>query len=435
MRRFDHLGEITLADGSRFPPERFSELGTRLTADLNGARIRVGAGVTIDTINKAPEPAGLKLPIVMGSTGSATAGACAANGTAGANSLRYGTAANMACHVRGVLGTGEVIARDVECAPSVNGPDRCIIRSDRFTHGDHLVGSQGVLGLITEVTYQIFPREKDQVIVLLPVPDMATANHFREQLNHRWGSGQTAVELFEIISRSTLARARSHAGQSLRDGLGIAPYYALVALTSQVAWKPSALGSAFVDRVLSFLMTEARDPEGGLPYAGGNIDFDHDTNRLLCLREACSGMSHLLPKQAYDVVLPLRNLDAFVARLESAMATGFPDLQFSIFGHAGVGALHLHAIALSDEALAAARETLDEVVLDLVQDLDGCPWAEHGIGTKWAEQWQRRTPVEVQKEMLKIKRRCDPDNVLGSRLFGFHQLLSRERTQLGPPLA
>mgnify|MGYP006297334265 FL=1 len=135
-------------------------------------------------------------------------------------------------------------------------------------------------------------------------------------------------------------------------------------------------------------------------------------------------MSRLLPKQSYDVVVPVAQLDAFVADLEQAVAGAHPDLLLSVFGHGGVGALHLHAIAPDQATIDASGDDLDELVFDLVDAHGGSPWAEHGVGSKWADQWQRRTPADVQQEMLRLKRRCDPDNVLGSRLFGFDRLLA-----------
>jgi FAD/FMN-containing dehydrogenase len=101
----------------------------------------------------------------------------------------------------------------------------------------------------------------------------------------------------------------------------------------------------------------------------------------------------------------------------------FPDFRLGLFGHAGVGALHLHAIASAAAILDAARAELDRLVFDLVQAHGGSPWAEHGVGRKWGAEWQRRTPPEVRAEMLALKRRCDPDNVIGSRLFGFDRML------------
>ncbi|MBD3222513.1 FAD-binding protein [bacterium] len=424
MTRFDTVGEATLADGTTVAPGRLGDLAGRAPAELRGARIRVGAGATIDAINEVLAPAGLKLPIVMGSTGSATAGACAANGSAGANAIRYGTAADMARYVRGVLGTGEIVAQEVPRRPRLTDPEHCAIRADRFSHGESLVGSQGALGLITEVTYEVVPVARDQAVALLPVPDVASATYLREQLARRFDRGDTALELFEIIARPTLHRALQHADRSLRDGTREAPWYALALVVSDVATGPSAFGSAFVEELATFLMMEALALDGDLIFPQGDFDFDHDPARLMEVREACSEMSRLLPKQAYDVVVPVARLDGFVEALEADVAAAHPEFQLGVFGHGGVGALHIHAIAPDQATVERARDDLDRRVFDLVVAHGGSPWAEHGVGSKWGEEWQRRTPPEVQEQMLRLKRRCDPDNVLGSRLFGFDRLLA-----------
>jgi len=423
MKRFQTLGEVTLPDGTVVAADRLVELAGREPGELRGATVRVGAGLSIDAINEALAPAGLKLPIVMGSTASATAGACAANGSAGANAVRYGTAAHLARRVRGVLGTGEIVEQKVPMMPLQRGGDRCRIRSDRFSHGDLLVGSQGALGLITEVVYEVVPVPRDQAVLLLPVPDVATATHLHAQIEDHFRDDGVGVELFEIMRHQTLVKALEHAGKALRDGLGEGPYYALILLTSEALPQPSDFGTAFLERLLTFVMGEAQDRRGGLPYAEGNVDFDHQPARLLEIREACSEMSRLLPKQSYDVVVPVGQLDTLVQRLEAAVAKAYPQLELSVFGHGGVGALHVHVIAESAQQLAAVQPGMDTLVFDLVQELHGSPWAEHGVGSKWAAEWRKRTPVEVQQAMLSVKRRCDPDNVLGSRLFGFDQLL------------
>lgn len=424
MKRFDRIHELILPDGARAAPPDFALAAAGIAVDrLRGSRVRVGAGVAIDTINEALAGAGLKLPIVMGSTASASAGACAANGSAGANAVRYGTAADLARHVRGVLGTGAVIEEDVAPRPWSTDPELCRIRSDRFSHGMSLVGSQGALGLITEVTYEVYPLPRDQALALLPVPDIACATQLLPQLQRRFDREGQAVELFEIIKRETLRAAAVHAGRSLRDELADAPYYAMLVVVSDTASPASVFGSAFVEEVVTFLMAEATGRDGAPLYAQGGFDFDHAPDRLIRIREACSEMSRALPKQAYDVVVPPAYLDSFVGDLEREMRRAHPDFRLGVFGHGGVGALHIHAIAPDNEALERQRAALDALVFDLVQSRQGSPWAEHGVGSKWGREWQRRTPRAVQQEMLRLKRRCDPDNVVGSRLFGFHLLM------------
>lgn len=424
MKRFAGVHELILPDGARDAPADFAAaVAGHPVAALRGARVRVGAGTAIDAVNEALAPAGLKLPIVMGSTASASAGACAANGSAGANAVRYGTAADLVRHVRGVLGTGEIVAEDVAPRPMARDPEQCAIRSDRFLRGDSLVGSQGALGLITEVTYEVVPLPRDQALALLPVPDVATAAHLLGQIQARFDRDGQTVELYEIVARETLRAAAAHAGQSLRDDVRDAPFYALLAVVSDTASAPSAFGSAFVEEVVGFLLGEALGQDGAPLYAEGGFDFDHAPARLIRVREACSDMSRLLPKQTYDVVVPLAQLDAFTADLAREARRAHPALRLNLFGHGGVGALHLHAVAPDPDTLERERAALDTLVFDLVQHRGGSPWAEHGVGRKWGREWQRRTPRAVQEEMLRLKRRRDPDNVVGSRLFGFHRLL------------
>lgn len=395
---------------------------------LHGATLTVEAGVPIDAINGRPSTAaepggypgilqtlGLKVPIVMGSSAAATAGACAANGSAGANAIRYGTAADMAVRIKGVLGNGHIVEQKNPGRDSV-GNDSCIIRSDRFLYGDSLIGSQGSFGIITEVEYKTWPVAQEQVMTLLPVPDMATAFHILKQAQEYFME-DSAVELFEMIKSSTLEKAQTHAGQKTHAANGL-PYYVMMQVVSEETSPDSELfpgHSQFFEKVGMFLIEGLKVKGSDAPlYPHGNeFDYDEQPQRLMAIREACSDMSRHLEKQAYDVVVPLTKLETFVAELETALAKEFPDLQLEWFGHAGVGALHLHVLG----ALGNRTTDIDRCVFDLVVAQGGSPWAEHGIGHKWVEAWQHYTPHNIQDTMQATIYKYDPNNVIGSALF------------------
>lgn len=407
---------------------------------LINATLHVQAGLAIDAINGRPsttdEPGGYpgllqaigrKVPIVMASTPTATIGACVANGSAGANALRYGTAADMAVEVEAVLGTGDTQhysnGQTPKRSPDMDEP---LIRSDRFSHGDSAIGSQGALSIITEVTVITHAVPQEQVITLFPIQSCAEAQYVLEQSRNYFAGDGEAIELFELIKGDTLVRAKQHCQKRTQTEDG-APYYVIMQLTSDQKQLESELfpdHSVFFEKMAMFFMEYLSMLDGSglmFPDAQG-VDYDSNPHRLIAIREAASEKSHGQPKRAYDVVLPLKRLDSFITQLETIAQQRYPHLQLDVFGHAGVGALHIHFIGdVSDCAKA-----LDNDVFDLVQLLNGSPWAEHGVGSKWGDEWHKRTPLAIQDSMLVIKKKNDPQNVIGSYVFGFDKLLQKK---------
>lgn len=404
--------------------------------DLTEAVLQVQAGMAIDAINgrssTGDEPGGFpgvlqgigrKIPVVMASTPTATIGATVANGSAGANAVRYGTAADMAVWAEGVLGTGELV-RHHNNGRAAAEADAPVIRSDRFSHGDSLIGSQGAFGIITAVAVQTFAEPKEQVITLFPVADCAEAQHVLAAARDYFSEAGEDIELFELVRGETLQRAQEHAQKRAHAAAG--PYYVLMQLMSENTYPESEFfpdHSAFFEKMAMFFMDGLHKADGSglmFPDAEG-VDYDSTPHRLMTIREAASEMSRGKPKRTYDVVVPLARLDALVAGLERIARDDFPAMQLEIFGHAGVGALHVHFIGEAGERAAA----LDTAVFDLTESLHGSPWAEHGVGSKWADAWQQRTPQAVQEDMLALVKRHDPQNVIGSYLFGFNRYFNQ----------
>ena len=340
----------------------------------------VQAGVTRLALERAAGEHGLSFPVDPGAD--ATLGGMAATNAAGTTTVRYGKMRANVLALEAVLPGGRVIRTGSRAAKSSAGYDLTGL----------LVGSEGTLAVITEVTVRLHGIPEHAVALRISFPDVESASRTAAAIVAA-GGGVSRVELLDAW---TVAAVNAFSGTTYPEG----PCLFV-----------EASGSAeLVDSDLQLVQALAAE-EGATETV-----HEHDPDARARLWRARHDVTHALAarfpgtkERATDVCVPLTELAGAVR-----FARGEIDrlgLDAGIVGHAGDGNLHV-AMQVGPDPADVARS--DELVHNVVADAlarGGTSTGEHGIGlgkiAALAEEHADLIPL-----MHAIKASFDPNGIL-----------------------
>ncbi len=340
--------------------------------DTLAAQVTAGAGVTIAELRAHAAKAGLEYGVDLASRDSATVGGTIATNAGGIATIRYGPTRAQLLGLEAVLADGTVVSRLGGIQADNTGYDLTGL----------LAGSEGTLGVITAARLRLRPAEPPTLTVLAGLPGIEAAAAMTARISSLL-PGVRAAEYFEAAG---LALVRAHTGLPAPLGRDY-PAYLLVdaAATGDDAERLMALPE-LADAAVA-MDAQARE-------------------RLWAYRErhtesiSAAGIPHKL-----DVALPPARLAAFRAELDDVIAKA--DARAIVFGHIGVGNLHVNVLGPGPE-----DDSADDAVLRLAAEQGGTISAEHGIGrAKAAMLYLSRSAGEI-AAMRAIKRALDPTGLL-----------------------
>jgi D-lactate dehydrogenase (cytochrome) len=310
-------------------------------ADL---QVDVEPGVVYAALNRGLRPRGLFFPPSPGGSADwATVGGMAANNASGIYSVKYGGTRDHVRAVTLVTGTGDVV--------------RLGNRARKSASGYHLlglvVGSEGTLGVVTELTLALagLPAARRRGGFVFPDP-VAAARATADAVGQ--GLDVAAIEFLDAPTVAAIERMRA---------FGLAP-----APTLLVEVHGSAGGVDDTWRVVE----DTVGASGGTPVA---LD-DPWAVRELATRAVEAQQPGAITVRT-DLAIPLGALPELVATC--AEVAGERGLVVHCFGHAGIGILH--ALVLADPTARAAADAARDVLVARALALGGSCSGEHGMGT------------------------------------------------------
>ncbi|TYL45495.1 FAD-binding protein [Nocardioides sp. BGMRC 2183] len=347
----------------------------------------VQPGVVTGALRAAVAAQGLFYPPDPGSVASCTVGGNVATNAGGMCCVKYGVTGDFVEALEVVLADGRVLRTGTRTVKGVAGYDLTSL----------FVGSEGTLGVVTEVTVRLVPAPGPAATLVASFTDLASAGRAVAAISAA-GLDASAIEILDATTLSAVDALT-------RMGIGGAAAMLLVqADAARPGESAQVLGEAAA-------LCET---------AGAEVAVSEDADEAGLLMEARRQALPALERLAAqrrgdwlldDVCVPRARVVDLIAAVERV--AGETGLVIGVFGHAGDGNLHPTVIfdRADEDSRAAAMRAFDAITAAALE-LGGTITGEHGVGRLKAG-WLTRELDPVALELQRALRRTfDPAGIL-----------------------
>lgn len=346
------------------------------------------AGISVGELQRRAAEAGLFYPVDWAAADSSQLGGSIATNAGGIRVLRYGMTRDWVRGLTVVTGTGEVLELN-----------RGLVKNNTGLDLRHLmIGSEGVLGIITEATVALTGPPPEQSVLLVGFTGLSSIMPAFAGLR----AGLT-LSAFEFFDRRSMAHVAAATGESFPLD-GECPYYAVVEFDDP--------GQENQARALELF---ERLAEAGHVADGTISQSLTQAEELWRWREGISEAISARTPYKNDLSVRVSQVPDFLASLDGLVAEHYPEFEVVWFGHIGDGNLHMNVLrprGWSIEDFHAAGANLSQQVFELVRKFGGSVSAEHGVGLlKRNDLHYSRSQAEIEL-MRRIKTAFDPDGIL-----------------------
>ncbi len=344
--------------------------------------VTVQAGVTREQLNREVRDTGLFFPIDPGAN--ASIGGMTATRASGTNAVRYGTMRENVLGLTVVTASGEVVHTGTRARKSSAGYDLTRL----------FVGSEGTLGVMTEITLKLYPLPQAVSAAVCHFPDVASAVNTTIQII-QMGVPIARCELLDTNAIRAVNRAEK---MTLTESpMLLMEFHGSDAGVKEQAEMVQEIAAEFGGQAFEWATTpEARTrlwTARHRAYLSG-----------LQMKPGCRSVTT-------DACVPISRLaECIVETVDEVEASGLP---YFIVGHVGDG--NFHVAYLIDPAIPAERELAEQLNHQLVQRalrLEGTCTGEHGIGLHKQGFLLEEAGAGAVGMMREIKRALDPRNIM-----------------------
>ncbi|MHB1629488.1 MAG: FAD-linked oxidase C-terminal domain-containing protein [Bacilli bacterium] len=374
-------GAIPVQGGIVLNMNRFNQIHE---IDVKNLTATLGPGVITADLHAAVEAAGLFYPPDPGSMRISTVGGNVAQGAGGMRGLKYGVTKDYVMGLEYVLPTGEVLRCGGKNVKDVAGYDLTRL----------MVGSEGTLGVITEITVKLLPIPATKRTLVVYCRSLVDAARIVERII----AARIIPATIEFLDQATMKVVDDFAK------LGLPLDMASMLLIEQDG------AEAQVVEDIGKIADIAR--QAGAAEVRTAATMDEGAKLLTARRSALSALSRLRPTTILeDATVPRARLAEMVEEIER-VARKY-NLQICTFGHAGDG--NLHPTCMTDERdheeIARVEQAFEEIFLAAIR-FGGTITGEHGVGMAKSKYLHLKVGEGGIELMERLKAAFDPNNIL-----------------------
>ncbi len=369
---------LAIRGGITLNMQNMNKIVEVMDADL---AVRVGPGITRSRLNSELRATGLFFPVDPGAD--ASIGGMAATRASGTTAVRYGTMRENVLGMEVVTADGRIIRTGTTAKKSSSGYDLTKL----------MIGSEGTLGIITELTLRLQGQPDAIAAAVCPFPDVASA------VNTVISAVQIGIPMarMELIDPNSMKAINAYSDLSYPEE----PHLFLEFHGSKTA------------------VVEQSETLAEIAKENGGSDFQWTTkteersklwqarhDAYFATKAQYSGQLGL----STDVCVPISQLataiDETMEDLDSHKVVG------NIVGHVGDGNYHALLFAPADDKNALDLNLkLAGRMAERALKLGGTVTGEHGIGMGKMKYMQAEHG-DAWQVMAQIKQALDPENIL-----------------------
>ena len=353
-----------------------------LAVNAEDLTVTVQAGVTREQLNRDIRDTGLFFPIDPGAN--ASLGGMAATRASGTNAVRYGTMRENVLGLTVVTAAGELVHTGTRAKKSSAGYDLTRL----------FVGSEGTLGVMTEITLKLYPLPEAVSAAICHFPSIDAAVRTTIQI----------IQMGVPIARCELLDAHAIRAVNRHSKLTLAEQPMLL-----MEFHGSEAGVAEQAEMVQAIAAE---------FGGGGFEWattPEARSKLWTARhQAYFAALQMRPGcrcQSSDTCVPISKLaESINESVAEAEASGIP---YWIVGHVGDGNFHLsYLMDPDDPAEHAAVERLNVQMVERAIRLGGTCTGEHGIGLHKMGYLVQEAGEGAVALMRSVKQALDPKNIM-----------------------
>lgn len=355
-----------------------------LQADPGNLTMLVEPGVITQAVDLEAHKHGLFYPPDPGSMKISTIGGNVAENSGGLRGLKYGVTRDYVLGLEVVLPTGEMLRFGTKCAKDVAG----------YSLKDVFVGSEGTLGVITQVLLKLVPRPKSKQTMVATFNSMTdAAETVSDIIAHK-----IIPCTLEFLDRTTIGCVENFAKVGL-------PLDVEALLLMETDGHPAVVEEETRQMIALARQHNAKEVRVAKDAAEGE-------KLATARRSAFSALARVAPTTILEDATVPRSELATMIRFVEEVAKKYR-LKIGTFGHMGDG--NLHPTFLTDERDHEEIERVHKAfteIFDKAIALGGTITGEHGVGIAKKEFLPKMVGEVGMEVYWRLKTAFDPNGIL-----------------------
>ncbi|HET8913207.1 MAG TPA: FAD-linked oxidase C-terminal domain-containing protein [Ktedonobacteraceae bacterium] len=375
-------GSVPLAGGISLALARMNRI---LELDRVNQLVVTEPGVITADLQKMVEAEGLFYPPDPSSLSISAIGGNVAENAGGARCLKYGVTADYVMGLQVVLPTGEIIRTGGRMVKNVTG----------YNLRQLFTGSEGTLGVVTEVTLKLLPLPKYRLTALATFEKLDQA---AVSVTEVMASGILPASI-ELMDQTTIQCVEELLQMGLPTQAEAILLFAFDGNYEQIVNDELEVAANICRRNAASNIQTARTSE--------------ESERLWKARRSTSpALARRAPnKLGEDISVPRSEVPTIIRRIKEISQKY--QLLIPVFGHAGDGNLHPNILCnrRDPEEMQRVRQAAAEIFMAAVE-CGGTLSGEHGIGLLKKEFLEEDLGHDTLETMRRIKQALDPNQIL-----------------------